>query len=269
VATYLFNPRYHLTEDTMLYVRVASGYRPGGPNFALNPTVPATFKSDQLWNYELGEKSTVLDGRGTINADIYDIEWSKLQATKNVDGINQLVNCCDARVEGAEVAFNYRVLEDLTLGGSGAYTNAETTTAAPVLGLSGSGARIPLSPRFNFAVSGDYAFDVGGFTGALNIDDVWVGDRTVGYNGAQPFQGNPQYTMPAYNTVNANLAIYLADNVELDEYAKNIFNTHGQVSATTVTDQYVAPPLAPYAPVPVILSQPRTIGLVFKISFGK
>src|SRR6185503_18840573 len=32
VFTYAISPRWHLTDDTMLYARVATGYRPGGPN---------------------------------------------------------------------------------------------------------------------------------------------------------------------------------------------------------------------------------------------
>ncbi|MGD0192063.1 MAG: TonB-dependent receptor [Rhizomicrobium sp.] len=282
VATYLINPRYHLTDDTMLYARVASGYRPGGPNFVLpGDTVPATFQSDQLWNYEVGEKSTLFGGRGTLNADIYDVEWSAIQTTVNVDGINQLENAGDARVEGAEMAFNYRLLDNLTVGGSGAYTDAFLTKPSPVIGVHETGARIPLSPRYNFALSGDYAFELGdGFSGALNIDDVYVGERTAGYNvpdtGLQSQEtgtGNPLFKLPAYNTVNLNLALFLTDNVELDWYVKNVFDVRGEVSASTVTDQYVNPNFlglgVPYAPVPVLLSQPRTFGLVFKIGLDK
>ncbi len=37
VFTYTVSPRWHLSDDTMLYGRVASGFRPGGPsNIVLN-----------------------------------------------------------------------------------------------------------------------------------------------------------------------------------------------------------------------------------------
>src|SRR5262249_15028784 len=39
VFTYSVSPRWHFSEDSMLYARVASGYQPGGPNLAL-PGVP-------------------------------------------------------------------------------------------------------------------------------------------------------------------------------------------------------------------------------------
>jgi iron complex outermembrane receptor protein len=273
-ATYLINPRWRVTDDTMVYAKVSSGYRPGGPNFALpSSTVPATFQPDSLWNYELGEKSTLWDGKLTLDADIYDIEWRDMQATENVDGINQLVNAGDARVEGAETSFSYRVLSELTLGGSTAFTDAFLTQKSPVLGVLTSGARLPLSPRYNFALNGTYNYEIGGgYSGAVTVSDAYVGDRDAGYNvspaAAGAGVGDPLYKLPAYNTVNLGLAFFLPHNMELDAYLKNVFDVQGQVSAATGSDQYLNPHYdhlgMPYAPVPVYLSQPRTVGLVLK-----
>lgn len=258
VATYLINPRWRITDDTMVYAKVSSGYRPGGPNFVLPAsTLPATFRPDTLWNYEVGEKSTFWDGKLTLDADVYDIEWHDMQATENVEGINQLINCCNSRIEGAEASFSYRVLPDLSVAGSGAFTDAFTTSVGPSLGLLAPGFRLPLSPKYNFALQATYTYELGnGVGGAVNVSDVWVGDRTNGYSGSGL---DPLYTLPAYNTVNLNLAFYFAHNMEVDAYLKNIFDTEGQISASTLNNS-----LIPNAPVPVILSQPRTFGLVLK-----
>src|SRR3546814_8418896 len=35
IVTYSVSPQVNLSRDAMIYVRVASGYRPGGPNVAL------------------------------------------------------------------------------------------------------------------------------------------------------------------------------------------------------------------------------------------
>jgi outer membrane receptor protein involved in Fe transport len=276
VATYLINPRWRVTDDTMIYAKVSSGYRPGGPNFVLPPPfgqAPASFQPDNLWNYELGEKSSLFDDRATLNFDVYDIEWNAMQATDNVGGINQLVNAGDARVEGAEMSFGYRPLSNLTLGGSAAYTDAFLTTPSPVLGVFASGARLPLSPRYNFALTGTYNYEFGGgYTGAVTVSDAYVGDRDAGYNvstaAAVAGVGDPLYKLPAYNTVNLGLAFFLPHNMEIDAYLKNVFDVQGQVSAATGSDQYLNPHYAhlglPYAPVPVYLSEPRTVGLVLK-----
>jgi outer membrane receptor protein involved in Fe transport len=264
VVTYQINPRYRLTDDTMVYAKVSSGYRPGGPNF-FPPPFPATFQSDTLWNYELGEKSTLLDGKLTADVDVYDIEWQGIQTTENVLGINQLVNAGNARINGVEGTFTYRVLPPLTLNASGAFTEAHLTTPSPVLGVTRSGDRLPLSPRYNFTVSATYTFDIAGdFSGAINASDVWVGDRDSGYAGSA---SNVLYKLPAYNTVNLNLSVFMPHNIEFDVYAKNVFDTAGQVSASTLNNAFDTPAFQP--PVPVTLSQPRTIGVVLKVGLDK
>src|SRR3546814_7723770 len=60
VWTYSISPQYHFTDDTMVYARVATGYRPGGPNVIL-PGLPPTFDPDTVTNYELGLKTRLFN----------------------------------------------------------------------------------------------------------------------------------------------------------------------------------------------------------------
>ena len=265
VATYLINPRVHISKDVMLYARVSSGFRPGGPNFVLPPAfaspAPATFEPDKLWNYEIGEKATLFDRKATLDIDAYDIEWSGIQTTQNVNGVNQLVNAGNGRVQGVEASFSYRIVPPLTLSGSGAYTDARLTTTSPVLGVLYTGARLPLSPKYNFALSANYNFELGhGYHGWASVTDVWVGDRTSGYAGSY---SNILYALPAYNTVNLNVGLILPNHMEVDAYLKNVLDARGQLSADTLNNVFI-----PSAPAPVMISQPRTFGLVLKVPFG-
>ncbi len=263
VTTYQITPRFHLNDDVMIYAKAASGYRPGGPNFVLELGKGSpSFDADTLWNYEIGEKARLLDGRATLNVDVYDIEWSKIQLTVNNGGINQLINGGDARIRGAEMEFGYRATSALTFGGSAAYTDAKLTTPVPALGLAGSGARLPLSPRFNFALSGKYRFELpNGRHGEFRVSDHYIGNRTSGYADSPVA---PLYKLPGYNTTDLDLSLEFGEHWELDAYAHNVFDTRGQVSASTLANEY-----NPAAPVPVALSRPRTIGLVLKASFDR
>ncbi len=183
VMTYLINPKFHITDDVMVYARAASGFRPGGPNFVLSPGLGnPTYDPDRLWSYELGEKATFLDKRATLNFDVYDILWKDIQVTVNVGGVNQLENAGTARVTGAEMTFDYRILPALTLGGSAAYTNARLTSTPAVIDVTTPGVRLPLSPRFNFALIGTYDVALsGGYTGSVNVTDRWIGERNAGF----------------------------------------------------------------------------------------
>ncbi len=132
----------------------------------------------------------------------------------------------------------------------------------PSLGITYKGARLPLSPQFNFALGANYTFDItDGYTGNLNVTDRYVGDRTSGYAGS-PI--SPLYKLPNYNTLDLDLAVYMPHGLELDAYIKNVFDEAGQLSASTLANEY-----DPTAPVPVVLSQPRTIGLVLKAAIGQ
>jgi iron complex outermembrane receptor protein len=259
VTTYLINPRYQIGESSILYARIASGFRPGGPNFVLAPGLGnPTFGADTLWNYELGVKYTSHDRRASLAADVFDIQWKNIQLTVNNGGVNQLENAGDARVRGAEVTFNYRTGPALSLGGSMAYTDAKLTTAAAVIGIKSAGARLPLSPKFNFSLLASYNFNINAdYRGALTVTDRYLGDRTAGYAGSAV---TPLYRLDAYNTVDLGLAIYAPHGVEVDLFAKNLFDVAGEVSASTLANEY-----NPAAPVPVQISLPRTVGLGLKL----
>jgi iron complex outermembrane receptor protein len=260
VLTYLINPKFHLNEDVMLYARASSGFRPGGPNFVLAPGLGnPTFAPDTLWNYEIGEKSTFLERRATLNFDLYDILWKNIQVTVNNGGVNQLENAGTARVTGAEMEFNYRVLPALTVGGSAAYTDARLTSSAPVIGITTPGARLPLSPRYNFALIGTYNFALAeNYAGALTVTDRWVGQRLAGFG--TPV--SPQYDLASYNLTDVNFTVNAPHGLEYGLFLRNVFDRAGEVSASVLANEY-----NPASPVPVFLTQPRTVGLSVKYKF--
>jgi iron complex outermembrane receptor protein len=261
VMTYLINPKFHITDDVMVYARAASGFRPGGPNFVLSPGLGnPTYDPDRLWSYELGEKATFLDKRATLNFDVYDILWKDIQVTVNVGGVNQLENAGTARVTGAEMAFNYRVLSALTLGGSAAYTDARLTSTPAVIDVTTPGVRLPLSPRFNFALLGTYDVALsGGYTGSINVTDRWIGERNAGF-------GTPvsqQYALASYNITDLNFSVRSPYHLEYGLFLRNVFDKAGEVSANIIPLQY-----NPAAPVQVFLAQPRTVGLSINYKYN-
>jgi iron complex outermembrane receptor protein len=259
--TYLINPKFHITDNVMIYARAASGFRPGGPNFVLAPGLGnPTYDPDRLWSYELGEKATFLDKRATLNFDVYDILWKDIQVTVNVGGINQLENAGTARVTGAEMSFDYRVFSALTLGGSAAYTDARTTSIAKVIDLTRTGVRLPLSPRFNFALIGTYDVDLfAGYTGSINVTDRWIGERNVGFD--TPI--SPSYKLASYNITDLNLSVRSPYHLEYGLFLRNVFDKAGEVSANVAPLEYNQT-----APAQVFLAQPRTVGLSINYKFN-
>jgi iron complex outermembrane receptor protein len=126
-------PRFTLdfdaTADTLLYMTVAKGSKPGGFNTALGAglgTLPLNliaFDEEKAWNYEVGVKSTLLDGRLIANAAAYYIDWTSVQIddqflNPNGTTLGFTSNAGKARVKGFEIGIQALPTDniDLTLG---------------------------------------------------------------------------------------------------------------------------------------------------------
>jgi iron complex outermembrane receptor protein len=79
-----FSIDYKFTEAILLYASAAKGLKAGGFNGvrAGQVTIPAdeqAFGPESNWTYELGAKSTLMDGRLVMNAAVFSVDWSDMQ----------------------------------------------------------------------------------------------------------------------------------------------------------------------------------------------
>ena len=121
----------------MMYARLATGYRPGGPN-VLPPTRHAgagaqygAYGSDKTTNVELGVRSTQLDGRLSLDLALFHVDWKDIQLFELVSGFGINANGGTARSQGAGVELRLPVpVQGLTFQWTGAYTDAQLTSDA-------------------------------------------------------------------------------------------------------------------------------------------
>ena len=132
------------TRDQLVYVSAAKGFRPGGPNTAVGTTcgkdlnsvglsqAPASFASDSLWSYEVGNKSTFLDRRLQINASVFYIEWNNIQQNVYLPtcGEQFAANLGKAQSKGGEIELQFRPADALLMDFTAAYTDAKYTATA-------------------------------------------------------------------------------------------------------------------------------------------
>src|SRR5262249_49765840 len=70
--TYLFTPRLKLTPGWIIYARIASGYRPGGPKAGgVLFVFPPLYRAEKTTNYERGTKGDFLDHILSPEASVY------------------------------------------------------------------------------------------------------------------------------------------------------------------------------------------------------
>src|ERR1700737_2839534 len=132
-----FNPRVNLSyapnQDLTTYATVSKGFRPGGANQILPPSLCGNsgtlkFGPDSAWNYEIGEKAKFFDNWLTINSDVYYIKWTGVQQVITLPcGYQYYNNAGDGRAFGPELEINAKLSKDWTLSLSGAYTDSKLT----------------------------------------------------------------------------------------------------------------------------------------------
>ncbi|MBA2921006.1 MULTISPECIES: TonB-dependent receptor [Sphingomonas] len=255
VATYLLNARYKFSDDATAYLRYATGYRPGGPNFVVNdpatglPLAEDTFRSDSLESYEAGFRAQTADRAFAIDLAAYHIDWKDIQVTTVAGGVSVIANAGRAAVDGGELTLTVRPMTGFTASGAFAYQDARLTEDAPLLGAR-DGDRLPNVPRFTAALNLDYRLSEEGLQPRLGATLRHVSARKAAFDGNAQL---PQYRLPAYTSVDLRAGASLG-KVDLQLFVRNLFDERGQISAFTVLSSLGGP-------AQVTMLQPRTIGL--------
>ena len=164
-----FNLAYTPNDDLTLYATAAKGFRPGGVSQPLPVAGPGNclpsleslglggnalqYRPDSIWNYEIGEKGRLLDGRLVINSDVYYIRWNDIQQTIPLSCGSILdINAGRARSYGPEIEVTAKLARPLTMTFSGAYTNSEITDPASISGIA-PGTPVLNIPKYTAAAS--------------------------------------------------------------------------------------------------------------------
>jgi iron complex outermembrane receptor protein len=198
--TYLVTPQFKLSTDFMVYARLASGYRPGGPNVnALAvPTLPSKYESDKTENYEVGLKGDFLEHRLSVDASLYYIDWKNIQIglLDPTTHLSYQANGGGAKSEGVEISVAAKPWTGMTISAWVDYDDAVLTEAFPktatVYGAPGD--RLPDSSKFSGNISPQQEFPFwGDMTGFLGATVSYVGDRVSLFQSTAVRQVFPAY----------------------------------------------------------------------------
>lgn len=225
---------YNPTPETLLYGRVATGYRSGGPQFAVSglpADVPATYRPDNLTNYEAGTRTSFFDRMLTIDVAAFYIDWKDVQVTTSYlseeSGTEFQItgNAGAATSKGVEWAIGLTPITGLRLSNTGAYTDAKLTVNAPSLpGFRGDA--LPFVPRWSTAVSVDYEAELpGGRKGFAGLSWDYTGRRFSDFSRFGP----SHYRLPSYNSLNGQAGVDF-DRYSASIYIRNLTDNRGIVN---------------------------------------
>ena len=258
VWTYSVAPTWHFDTKSMMYARLATGYRPGGPNVlppGSHPELAPTYGSDSTTNIELGVRSTQLDGRFSLDLAAFHVDWKDIQLLEVVSGFGINANGGTARSQGFEWNFAYLPVQGLTFQWTGAYTDAKLTSDAPGINAK-SGDQLPYAPEWSNALDAEYKRTVfGNYSGFIGATWSYVGSRSSDFaTSASTPPG--QAILPSYSTYAARAGL---DNgqYQFTLYGKNLSDSRGITSFASSGSPYSS----------VTITQPLTVGMMMSVKF--
>jgi len=272
-----FEADYSLTRDKMVYAVVSKGFRPGGvvpivppgtpgtandcvaalaavnPNITLDQT--RSFKSDALWNYEVGAKTAWLDRRAILNVSAFDIRWKNIQQEVLLQcGFQYVANAGAAESKGAEMEFRAQATEHLDLSLGLGYQDAKITQG-------GESPQPVGSPVFQVPDWTGNASAV--YTVPVTADWSLMNELDYSYMGSSFSSSNSSVSprkRPAYRLVDLRIALSNG-TTELALVGKNLTD-----EVTNLGDNRSIAAEVPGRP-RLFINQPRTIGLEARYSF--
>jgi iron complex outermembrane receptor protein len=244
------------SDKTKLNAQVSRGFRLGGINDPLN--VPLCTPQDLLtfggrdawtdetsWNYEIGSKSRILDGRGSFNIAAFYMDIRDLQATVTAGSCSSrlIFNVPKARSQGVEVEFEVAPNRNFDFALSGSFNDSTLRSTIQPTAATGivEGRRLPTVPKVQVAAAATYQWELrpgslAYLTGTfqhVGSRFTQVGDQDLGTLnllsfgagtiGAPLTQGTFNYDpeLPAYTILNLRLGLRRA-RWDVSVYANNL-----------------------------------------------
>lgn len=256
VWTFSVSPQFHINDHAMLYARVATGYRPGGPNVIV-PNVPPSVDADRMTNYEVGLKADLADRMVTVDVAGFWMDWTDIQVTRAFGGVSGGANGGKATSKGFEGNIAFRPAPGFTITATGSYTDATLSEDVPeISGLDGD--RLPAVPKFSGALRADYAFELGGGNKGSFGAGIRHASSRLSLVESDPLTARAK----PYTSVDLNASLTFNDHWTLRAYARNLLDNKGEMARSTMTDGLNRPSFLAISPL-----QPRTIGVAIDMAF--
>ncbi len=227
-----FNPRVGLQwypdEGVNLYANAAKGYRPGGINSAATAcevlgvaNIPTSYKSDDVWSYELGAKTGWADNRVVVNVAAFFMDWNDFRSpTINCGlGFGASENTGEAESKGFELDVVLTPAAGLTISAGIGYTDAEITDAGEANSIA-KGDPLPNIPEWTGVVAIDHDFALtNGLDAFWRVDYRYI-DSSISRSGLH---------RPSYELLNLRGGVRLK-KLEAAVYLDNVTNEHANLA---------------------------------------
>ena len=229
---------YEPNSDLLFYANVSKGFRVGQVNANFGPSqvdptdyvIPEGYEPDSTINYEVGAKSSFLNGGLTLNLTGFYIDWKNIQinGTRISDLRAFVANAGRATVKGVEAEMTARPARGVNLYAAvtvqdGKIDSVPTNIIVPAA----KGDRLPGLAQWKLAGGFEYRWDVGGGNKAyVRIDGQYTdaSPNTFANGGT-----NPQFAINSdYSTLDGSIGVD-TDWGNVAIYGENLTNNDANI----------------------------------------
>lgn len=164
---------YKLAEEINFYFKYAQGYKTGGFNIRASTIEKFNegYGNEDLDSYEIGLKSTWLDGRLRVNAAGFISKYDSMQVNTLVDpnntSVSDILNAGKASISGFEFDILSMLTKNISVGLNYGYVDADYDEIKTATGVN-------IASRFRFihVPRNSYSFDINYDAPGLGVGDL-------------------------------------------------------------------------------------------------
>jgi iron complex outermembrane receptor protein len=267
---------YDITEETSVYTSYSRGFKSGSfPTLgASNSNQFEPVVQEQLDAYEIGFKSSLLEGAAQINGAAYYYDYTDKQLLTKISDpvfgrLFALENVDDSEVYGVEIDAQWTPLDGLTLGTA---VNWMETEIGDFIGsnqlgdeINFDGSEFPFSSNWSATANATYEWDLtSSLVGMVALDVNYTGDTVADYKSdddtttdGSPYQYDSRFDIDSYTLMNARIGVSAADGSwRAFAWGRNITDEYYYNNVMQSTDMLVR-----YA------GMPRTYGVTMEYNW--
>jgi len=243
---------YQSTNNLLLYVSAASGYKAGGFNERPLRNVGEVniYDPEKILTYEAGIKASLFDRRMTWNSAVFYSNYKNIQLTVNATPLNFVFNAAEGKMQGVESEMTVRVAKGFDVNLSGGYLDAKYTNIDPAKCPSVAACPITTASSFvkapKWTASGgvQYSADIGEGR-SISIRGDWTYKSKV-YNDVG---NNEMIAQSGYSLFNARAVWNSANNrFSVAGFVTNLGDKRFKVSGNASSAAFGSLAEATYAP---------------------
>ncbi|WP_299342903.1 TonB-dependent receptor [uncultured Pseudoxanthomonas sp.] len=279
---------YRWNDNVMTYGSFARGYKGGGFNLdrvqssnglssgsanGIQPVLDTSFGGEFVDSYELGAKTTWLDGNLLLNATLFHQKYEDFQLNSFLGTSFVVRSIPEVTSQGldAELMWQPRSIRGLMLQSGLMYadtTYGDNIPGGDFVSPTGAlyklpGAQMSFAPKWSGSASVTYEWDVGSLMARFNIGAKYVSEYNTGSD------LDPEKMQGAYTVANARFGIGAQDQRWMLEFwGTNITDEEYVQVGFDGPLQNVSPaPNNPFNTFNAFLGAPRMYGVTFRVRY--